>query len=306
VAERAVTEAKAVPTVRRSFPPGSEWLYAKIYLGPGYGDRVLRESIAPLVAHALGSGAADGWFFIRYGDPDWHLRLRFHGEPARLRSEVAAALHDALAPQLERGGVHKVVIDAYEREIERYGGDTGILLGERLFQADSDAALALVEHLVGDDAADGRWRLALRGMDQLLGDLGFDLAGKLALLRNVRAGFGREFGVNSSVEKQLGDKFRKQRASLDALLDPSRDADSPLAELLPVFTRRSAALRPIAAALHEARASLTQSLDSLAGSYLHMHANRMLRSAARPQELVLYDFLVRLYESRAARARKGT
>jgi hypothetical protein len=36
-----------------------------------------------------------------------------------------------------------------------------------------------------------------------------------------------------------------------------------------------------------------------------MHANRMLRSTQRAQELVLYDFLDRLYESRAARIRKG-
>ncbi len=36
-----------------------------------------------------------------------------------------------------------------------------------------------------------------------------------------------------------------------------------------------------------------------------MHINRMIRSAARAHELVLYDFLYQLHESRAARARKG-
>jgi hypothetical protein len=36
-----------------------------------------------------------------------------------------------------------------------------------------------------------------------------------------------------------------------------------------------------------------------------MHVNRVARSAARAQELVLYDFLGRLYESRAARARRS-
>jgi len=37
---------------------------------------------------------------------------------------------------------------------------------------------------------------------------------------------------------------------------------------------------------------------------MHMHVNRMARAAARAQELVLYDFLARLYEGQAARARK--
>ena len=36
-----------------------------------------------------------------------------------------------------------------------------------------------------------------------------------------------------------------------------------------------------------------------------MHVNRFIRSAQRAHELVLYDFLYLLYESRAARERKG-
>lgn len=44
-------------------------------------------------------------------------------------------------------------------------------------------------------------------------------------------------------------------------------------------------------------------LDGRSRSYLHMHANRVLRSAARAQELVLHDLLERLYASRLARAR---
>jgi len=45
-------------------------------------------------------------------------------------------------------------------------------------------------------------------------------------------------------------------------------------------------------------------LAALASSYLHMFVNRSLREAQQAQELVLYDFLSRLYESQAAR-RKG-
>jgi hypothetical protein len=43
----------------------------------------------------------------------------------------------------------------------------------------------------------------------------------------------------------------------------------------------------------------------LAPSYLHLHANRVLRSAQRVQEMVLYDFLARLYDSRSARSAPG-
>ena len=76
------------PAVRRRFPPGSEWLYAKLYTGAATADRVLRDVVGPVTRSALRAGAVDGWFFIRYGDPDWHLRWRLHGDPGRLRGEV--------------------------------------------------------------------------------------------------------------------------------------------------------------------------------------------------------------------------
>src|SRR5262249_34676440 len=92
-----------VPSSGRSFPPGSEWLYAKLYTGPAAVDQVLRDVVKPVVQKVMHSGAADRWFFIRYGDPDWHLRLRFHGVPNRLHGEVLPALQAAAAPLLADG-----------------------------------------------------------------------------------------------------------------------------------------------------------------------------------------------------------
>jgi hypothetical protein len=69
--------------------------------------------------------------------------------------------------------------------------------------------------------------------------------------------------------------------------------------------RRSERLIPLAARLHEAERAgrLQQSVAVLTASYLHMYANRLLPSSARAQELVLYDFLERLYKGQLARSR---
>jgi hypothetical protein len=128
----------------RCFPPGSEWLYAKLYTGTATADQVLRQVVRPVTETALRCGAADGWFFIRYGDPDWHLRLRLHGQPKRLQEEVWPALRAAVVPLLDNGRVWRMQLDTYEREVERYGGAEGIELAERLFQADSEAMLQMV------------------------------------------------------------------------------------------------------------------------------------------------------------------
>src|SRR5262249_29509426 len=125
------------PQTARSFAPGSEWLYAKLDTGVANADRLLTECVAPVVREALKSGEADRWFFIRYGDPDWHLRVRLHGSPARLAAEVLPALHAALQPALGDGRLRRLQLDTYEREVERYGGPEGILLAEEVFHADS-------------------------------------------------------------------------------------------------------------------------------------------------------------------------
>jgi thiopeptide-type bacteriocin biosynthesis protein len=209
---------------------------------------------------------------------------------------------------LDDGRIWKLQLDTYEREIERYGGPAGIELAERLFCADSACVLDILGMLAGDAGSDARWRLALRGTDQLLGDLGFDLAGRLAIMRRARDGFAREHRVEASIpfQRGLGDRYRKERAALDALLDPARDADSELAPGLERIAQRSADNAAIAAELRaaEQRGALTASVAELAPSYVHMHVNRLIRSAQRAHEVVLYDLLVRLYESRVARAKQ--
>ncbi|HEU4533881.1 MAG TPA: lantibiotic dehydratase C-terminal domain-containing protein, partial [Polyangiaceae bacterium] len=54
-----------------------------------------------------------------------------------------------------------------------------------------------------------------------------------------------------------------------------------------------------------ARGESPATVFGLSASYLHMHINRWLRSAQRPSELVLYDFLRRLYEGERARSGSG-
>jgi thiopeptide-type bacteriocin biosynthesis protein len=309
VATRAANADAAAPpppriattTRARSFPPGSEWLYAKLYAGATAADDVLRDTVAPLVAAV--AGAVDSWFFVRYADPDWHLRVRFHGEPEQLQREVLPRLAAAAAAALADGRVWRFQLDTYERETERYGGDAGVALSEQLFYADSDAALGILETLRGDAGADARWRLALRGMDQLLDDLQLSLDEKLALMRGCRRAYGAEFRAEGLLERQLGERFRKERRVLEALLDRGRDADGPLAPGLAMLHVRSARLRPIAATLRAeiAGARVHAPLPELAASWLHMHANRLLRSAARAHELVLYDFLERLYDGQRSR-----
>lgn len=64
--------------IQRKFIPGSQWLYFKIYTGVKTADEVLAHTIRPFLRELYAERWIDGSFFIRYNDPDFHIRLRLH------------------------------------------------------------------------------------------------------------------------------------------------------------------------------------------------------------------------------------
>lgn len=290
----------------RAWPPGSAWLTAKIYTGALTADTLMVQALQPLVASLRREGALAGWFFIRYGDPDWHVRLRLKADP-QLTPGLVSALHQALEPWLLDGRVWRWVLDTYQPEVERYGGPVGIELAERLFEADSDAVASILALLTGDEGSDARWRLALRSAHALLEDLGIPLAERPSLLMAWRDATARRFRTDRAFEGRLSQRFRAERPSLVSLLEPTWEPDHPLAPGLELLAARTQASAPAVAALCKAseEGHLQRTVPDLAGSYVHMAVNRMLRSETNAQELVLYDFLARLYRSQLARGRQG-
>ncbi len=288
--------------VERSFPPGSEWLYFKLYTGATEGDSILQQ-LNSVIQGLSASNAIDHWFFIRYQDPDWHLRLRFHGVPKVLHSKTLPALQKAVLPLLKEGSIWRIQIDTYEREVERYGGKEGILLAEQIFHVDSECVLETLEQLEpGDEGLQERWQLALRGIDLMLEDFGLNPRAKLSAMQKAKEGLSKEFRLDAEFKRKLAEKFRKERKGLESLFAvPSED--HPLSLGLRALQRRSSRIKRMIGELRklEEAKRLSISIDELAPSYIHMHVNRLLRSAQREQELVLYDFLVSLYQSHASR-----
>jgi thiopeptide-type bacteriocin biosynthesis protein len=304
VTEARTSNGRPAPreALQRRFSPGSEWLYAKLYTGNGTADRVLIDVVGPVIQAALETGAAERWFFVRYADPHFHVRLRVNGDARRLVEEVLPLLRQEAEPLLADGVMWRLQLDTYERELRRYGGDEGIEFSEELFWHDSEAVLGIVRTLCGDEGLDARWRLALYGIDRLLDDFGLDLESKRAWARGCRHGFAREFNVRGQTKRALGERYRLERKALDELLGLEEGDDHPLAQGARLLRERSSRLGPLVERLRSREQRLCVTLDHLLWSYSHMHANRLLRGAHRAQELVLYDLLDRVYTSRLARA----
>ncbi len=292
--------------VRRSFAPCSEWLYVKAYTGTASADRILTDAVSPVVAKLRDDGMIDRWFFLRYADPDHQLRLRLHGEPAALREHALPLLTDALGSHLGDGTVWKVSTDTYDREVERYGGDAGIDLAERLHAVDSDAVLQVLRILDSDTfsetAPDARWKLCLYATDRLLADAGLDVQQRREWAKNGAAGYRPEYPNALNLDPGIGQRWRAERADVTAMLDDTSEHVCEPARR--VFRQRSDLMVPLLddLAARARRGELTQSYHHLLHSFSHLNAVRLLRSAARTHELILLSFLDRHYASQIARA----
>jgi thiopeptide-type bacteriocin biosynthesis protein len=286
--------------VRRRFAPGSEWLYARLYTGETLADAVLTKTLAPLVQTLGDDGLADRWFFLRYADPEFHLRVRFRGEPDALRDLVGRAGQELI----DSGLVWRIEFATYQREVERYGGPAAIELAEEAFHADSDAVIAMLPLLEpGDEGLEERWQLGLVGVDRLLADLGLDRSQRLALVRAQCDALARRINPDRTGRRRIGERFRRERQSLERLFNACPGDGHPLEPGLDLLSERSSRLAPVAAALSqlERESRLTAPLAAIAGSLLHMHLNRLLRGDNAAQEFVICDFLARLYEATARR-----
>jgi thiopeptide-type bacteriocin biosynthesis protein len=297
---RSVDLAASAGRKIRALPPGSDWLFLKLYGGEGALDNILTTAVLPLVRIMSDRGAISRWFFVRYSDPHEHLRVRFNGVPARLAKELLPSIFQAFNPLLSSGKLWKIEFDTYEREIERYGGIEAVSLAEDMFWADSECVLDILQTLSGDDGLDIRWRIGLLTIDRLLSDCGWNDEDKRAGVARWCDMFQREFRVDSAGRKRLSDKFRAERSKLEALFQPSSRESEFANQALDL---RSVRIKDSIQTLRsiESEGKLFTNITELASSYVHMHVNRLLRSAQRASELVLYDFLFQLYDSRLSR-----
>ena len=141
-AERKRTHARAPVMVqpRRRFGPGSSWLFLKFYVGWQAAEEVLLNDIAPLISRLRYAESIERWFYIRYADPENHVRLRIE-----LRDAAATTARNAILAEAESllagGRISRYALDTYDPEYERYGGIETIEDVERFFEMDSDCCL---------------------------------------------------------------------------------------------------------------------------------------------------------------------
>lgn len=122
-------------------PGSSGWIYARVYSHPDRQTDILTSYLPDLLS-AWEDGPLDDWWFLRYQEPEPHLRLRIRLHDARTYG-YAAQHFGAWAERLRRLGLlRNIVLDTYYPEVGRYGTGAAMHAAEVVFAADSAAAIA--------------------------------------------------------------------------------------------------------------------------------------------------------------------
>ncbi|MDB4950868.1 MAG: lantibiotic biosynthesis protein [Gemmatimonadetes bacterium] len=281
----------------------SEYLFLRENIYGGDCDAIVRDAVEPFVRACAERGWADRWFFIRYSERGFHVRLRFHGERDVLEREVRPALRRHLAalyPDLQEGypepigsggeGVTHVAEAVYEPETERYGGPDGVLLAEELFHRSSEAALALLARVHPTERS---------------GRLGKGLLAMVVLVhafhpeRTAAAEFARQYGINylrsmvpdderrSAWLDAFGSGFEQQAGNLTAYVDEAWErlaTGEELSEALDRWRDDLAEVRVRFRELFDAGRLLREggaidtwefAVAAIVPSYVHMMNNRL-------------------------------
>jgi thiopeptide-type bacteriocin biosynthesis protein len=285
--------------IQRDFEPGSEWVYYKLYCGIKVGD-ILLAHISTLIQSLRRNQTIKRWFFIRYQDPDPHIRIRVELNKVDDYQNVNNRFREVFNKFKQDGYLRKIVLDTYSREIERYGG-ASMLIVESIFMLDSDSVAGLLSQLLEKEDSNVRFEFALKSLDDLLECFHLDNQQRLAWLRKVRDSYFLEHGGNKHLKLRLDQKYRSLRSRVKYINDTS------LSEINweNILAVRKQGLEKLTGALRGLSRDnkLEVSMEDLLTSLAHMCINRIFSARQRTCELVIYDFLYRHYKSIIARDR---
>jgi len=283
--------------IKNVFLPGSEWFFVKMYGGNKSLDHFLKEELIPFCDDLLKDGYIDKWFFIRYEDPERHLRIRFHTsggiDPF---SSILLKLNQIIDTGVADNKINKVLIDTYVREVDRY---STIFMedSEDLFFADSEAVASFLSKLDGDEGEESRWMGALYSVNLLLSDFDCSVKEKQEIIQGLSNMFFEEFAASESNAKalnfSLNNKYREKSSIVKAIL--IADINPEQKELFADFVKRSNGNELIINRMKMNPNFTTKVKAHLVKSYIHMNLNRIFLSRARNHELVVYHFLKKYY-----------
>lgn len=270
--------------IKRDFIIGEEWLYYKIYCGQKIADLILINEINTVIGKLKADKLITKWFFMRYADPEPHLRLRLKLHDVANYGVVLNVLKDPLKRLHENNFVWTIQLDTYSRELERYGA-LNYEVTESFFEYDSELTVAfLSEHyqIKNDLAYLAFIYCSVTGILEI-----FQLSDKFqeGLLKMIYEAFSEEFKVKTYQHKRMGTFFKEQKQLISNSINKKSDLLSK--NIYNLIELRNLKMKALINSVDFTNVSKFEYITSV----IHMSINRLFTSRQREYEFLIYNNL---------------
>jgi len=283
------------PKVQQDYILGSKWLYLKIYCSPAIANDLLAKKLLPLLSQ-FDATELLSWFFIRYRDSGYHIRLRLKINEAAV-GNILGRLKKRLADTVRYHLIREYQADTYRREMERYGPDI-IVLVESFFYGSSELILRYIKVAGRKSFPYSYHSLAFVSVTYLLNCFIPEITDQVAFLEQMVHTFYAEFSTDKSLKIDLDQKFRELKAEINRLLTIKNYYPSlKLTMWSDIYSVKIADL------LKKTELFTAKRRNQLLADLIHMHLNRLFVDRQRNQELIIYYCLYK-YQLSAKAIRK--
>jgi thiopeptide-type bacteriocin biosynthesis protein len=287
-------------------PADQGCLYSSLYVPRERQEGILERLVCPIAVEIQNHPDLDSLFFVRFSEPRWQLRFRVLGRTGWVNGPVRDLVERRVRELEATGDIEGHEFNRYDREYDRYGGELGMGLAEKLFHFDSLACLEIVRLDHAGSLKKSRREFAMALVDRFVDLAQFSPADRLEFYKFGYA-WALEMGTWEQEELDVLEKrFQQLQPGLQELFFGDKAGNpeqfyggSEAAQVAATFLDRA---RPLVEEIvREHRAGrIQQSLLYLFWSYAHMMTNR-LGVEATP-EAILRFFMYRLLEERSRSA----
>jgi len=265
--------------VKRTFFPGDTWFYMKIYCGNVFANQLLSDVLFPILEQSDTIYGCNKWFFIRYSDPEPHIRLRFEIKEYPI---LLKAITDCLDPYKQQGIIWNVEISTYKRELERYLPEN-IETCESVFGNES----IMLVHLLRQNLDNSEYMvISISLVGFLIDTLINDVSQRIAFLSQGYRAFKNEFKINSAELAELNNKYKVISNDL-------------LEFNLLTFARNNSFIEQFMKEQKNLTKHLVQK-EYITPSIIHMFVLRLFHSDNRIMECIVYHHLEKCYRTKNA------
>lgn len=260
-----------------------EWIYFKVYCHPLSSDIILCDYLIPLVKKHIKSSTIREWFWIRYNDPQYHIRFRLQVSK-NMRSSIFEDFSTCITKLSFNKLINYFVTDIYKQEIDRYSLYL-IKDVETVFTSSSNIVGRFLKIKGILNYNDNKVVIeAVLSINEILVAFGLSYSERMQLCKSQFDQFYIEFDSPKSLKPEIEKLYKKLSDDIVSIFNCNKSRNSYN------FLKRD-----IFNLIHEFKVKKVKdvTLTKLAVDIIHMHLNRLYFDNQRYLEMATYYILYR-------------